>query len=459
MARFPEDPRSIDLSRLGQSMSRRSMLQIGGAAGLLGALAACSSSSGSSSGSAAQNLTPSAGAASDISTLGQILGPVNAATSGKGKTFPLGAVIPLTGSSASYGVTYTQAINLAVKQIAALGGPTIKVSYKDTGAGDATMGIAATRELGASKVPAMLSSFGGDFGALFPAMAQYKILSLDPGGGTGGPPGEGKPYFWGTISVEPEDQYGGIMKYIQAKMPNVKRFAQAGYDLGTARTAEIKQVLTKALATIGVELAYFGTFAVGATDYTDVLSQLQASNADASFLFSGGTDIVNYLRQYSQAGLNKPVFTDTYTTQILTDSGPAIQDVYFSLDEFDSQDPINPWAKYFTTSFKNAYGILPVQSAASNYEAVFIFWTLIQRVLQNGGNIMSGTDLQNALIADPTFNSVYGGTATQLGKLTFNTTTHSPSYRPIGLYTYSTGTNSFTLVAQCSIGGADFKLV
>jgi branched-chain amino acid transport system substrate-binding protein len=459
MARFPEHPRRIDLSQLDRSMSRRGLLQLGGAAGVLGVLAACSSSSGSSTGSTAQNLTPASGGSSDISQLAQIFAPIDPTNSGKGKTFPLGAVIPLTGSSASYGVTYSQSINLAVKQIAALGGPTIEVTYKDSGQGDATLGIAATRELGSAKVPAMVSSFGGNFGSMFPAMAQYEILSLDPGGGTGGPPGEGKPYFWGTISVEPEDQYGGIMKYIQAKMPNVKRFAQVGYDLGTARTNEIKQVLTQALSTIGAELVYFGTFAIGATDYTDVLSKLQASNADASFLFSGGNDIVNYLKQYNQVGLDKPVFTDTYTSQILSDSGPAIKLVYFSLDEFDGQHPVNPWAKYFVTSFKEAYGLLPVQSAANNYETVFIFWTLIQRVLKNGGDIMSGTDLQNALIADPTFLSVHGGTPTQVGKLTFNTTTHSPSYRPIGLYTYDPTSASFTLVAQYSIGGQDFSLV
>jgi branched-chain amino acid transport system substrate-binding protein len=436
-------------------MSRRTLFQIGGAAGVLGALAACSSS-GSSAGSTA---TPSADGASDISALANILGPIDSATSGKGTTFPLGAVVPLTGSSASYGVTETQVIKLAVKQIAALGGPTIDVSFKDAGQADATLGIAAARELGSAKTPAMLSSFGGNFGAMFPAMAQYEILSIDPGGGTGGPTGEGKPYFWGTISVEPEDQYGGIMKYIQAKMPNVKRFAQAGYDLGSARTTEIQQVLTKALATIGAELVYFGTFGIGATDYTNVLSQLQASNADASFLFSGGNDIVNYLRQYNQAGLTKPVFTDTYTPQILSNSGPAIRDVYFSLDNFSPNHPINPWAKYFATSFKNAYGVLPTQGSASYYEAVFIFWTLIQRVLKSGGDVMSGTDLQNALIADPTFDSVFGGSPTQVGKLILNTATHSPSFRPIGLNTYDTASQSFTLVAQYSIGGADFSLV
>jgi branched-chain amino acid transport system substrate-binding protein len=457
MAQTPEHPRRIDLPRLDQHMSRRALLQWGGAAGLLGALAACSSSP-SSTVSNTGNVTPSAGAASDISQLAQILGPIDPATSGKGKTFPLGAVIPLTGASASYGVTYMQAINLAVKQIKALGGPTFDVIYKDAGQADPTLGIAATRQLGAAKVPAMLSSFGGNFGSMIPSMAQYKILSIDPGGGTGGPPGEDKPYFWGTISVEPEDQYAGIMKYIQAKMPNVKRFAQVGYDLGSARTNEIKSVLTKALATIGVELVYFGTFAIGTTNYTDVLSKLQASNADASFLFSGGEDIVNYLRQYDQVGLDMPIFTDTYTTEILTDSGPAIKNVYFSLDEFDGQDPISPWAKYFVKSFDKAYGVLPVQSAGNNYEATFIFWALIQRVLKNGGNILSGTDLQNALIADPTFPSVCGGTPTQDGTLVFNTTTHSPSGRPIGLYTYDSSAKSFTLVAEYNIGGKDFKL-
>ena len=435
-------------SRFSAPMDRRSLLKFGAAAGALTVIGT----------SLAWEGTSSASTASEIKSLKKVLGPFHPKYTGKGLNFGMGAVVPLTGSSASYGIVESQAINLAVSQIKAMGGPHINVIYEDAGQASATLGVSAVRALGADHVPAMVSSFGGNFGAMFPEIAQYKILSIDPGGGTGGPTGEGKPYFWGTISIEPEDQYGGIVQYIKAKMPNVTKFAQVGYDLGTARNTEIQAVLTAALATINVDLVYFGLFPIGATDYTDVLSKLQASGAEASFLFSGGTDIVNYLKQYSQIGLTQPIFTDTTTPQIQSDSGPAIADVYFSLDQFQPNAPSNQWAKVFVETFKGRYHELPTNSAASYYETTFIFWWLIQRVLKKHGNIYSGRQLQDALVALPVFPSVHGGTSRELGVLRLNTKTHSPSRRPIGLYTWNTSKNVFDIVASYNIAGADFKL-
>ena len=47
---------------------------------------------------------------------------------------------------------------------------------------------------------------------------------------------------------------------------------------------------------------------------------------------------------------------------------------------------------------------------------------------------LNGLELQNALIANPTFPSVYGGTATSVGTETMNLKTHSVLKRGLGLF-------------------------
>src|SRR5437764_202942 len=88
---------------LGSRVTRRTLLRSAGAAGLTVAggslLAACGSSGSSSTGAAASKITP------DGQKLNSILGiTAQDLALTKGKTLHLGAVLPLTGPGAEYGV-------------------------------------------------------------------------------------------------------------------------------------------------------------------------------------------------------------------------------------------------------------------------------------------------------------------------------------------------------------------
>jgi len=71
---------------------------------------------------------------------------------------------------------------------------------------------------------AAINSYVGVFGATVPAISKYKMLSLDPGGGTY-PPFFGAPYFWGWRAMTPLDALTGAYLYVKAKKPQAKRVA------------------------------------------------------------------------------------------------------------------------------------------------------------------------------------------------------------------------------------------
>src|SRR4051794_18751550 len=134
------------------------------------------------------------GAVPAVTDLPTLLG-VDAATAGKGMTIDAGAVLALTGTGSYYGKTMSRGLDLAAKHIEAAGGPKINLIYLDHKSGDAAAGKAAITELGAKNVPAKFASYVDDLGVMLDGTAQYKIFTLDGGGGTS-IFGQGKPYFW-----------------------------------------------------------------------------------------------------------------------------------------------------------------------------------------------------------------------------------------------------------------------
>jgi branched-chain amino acid transport system substrate-binding protein len=127
---------------------------------------------------------------------------IDAATSGKGMPFKMGSVLALTGSGSFYGKTMSRGIDLALEHIKAAGGPDIQVKYYDHKSGDAAAGQQAITELGSAGYPAKLASYVDDLGAMLAGTAQYKMFTLDGGGGTS-IFGQAQPFFWGTGPSRP----------------------------------------------------------------------------------------------------------------------------------------------------------------------------------------------------------------------------------------------------------------
>ena len=404
---------------------------------------------------AALSATPLLGAAdASAAKMQHVLG-IDPRYSGKGQTYDVGVLIPLTGSGAIYGSHGTDIFKLAARDIAALGGPTLNMVYKDNKSGDPQAGVQAMRELGDAKIPMMLSSYSADLGAALPGIKEYKILTVDGAGGTS-QYAMAKPYFYGAFGITPDDAFPGALKYIAAKMPNAKTFALVGWDLGPLSDIVLRD-LTKDVGTSLKQVADERT-KVGTTDYSASIQKVKAANPDVVFLAIYAEDIGYFMKQYATSGIDKPVVAFAHSAAAAKIAGPAYEGLYFAFDYFDAERPSNPYAQYFVDSFKAMEGgTLPEFYSANFYEDTFILWECIRRVLKAGGNPRDSERLEAALRAAPTFPSVYGGDAGKAGTVAFDLATHSVKRRPMMVLQWKGG--KIVTLASFNIDGANFHLV
>jgi len=374
--------------------------------------------------------------------------------SGKGQTYDVGVLIPLTGPGAIYGSHGTDIFKLAARDIAALGGPTLNMVYKDNKSGDPQAGVQAMRELGAAKTPMMLSSYTADLGAALPGINEYKIFTVDGTGGTSQYAMK-KPYFWGAIAITPDDAFPGALKYVAKKMPNVKTFAFVGWDLGPLSDIVVKDLL-KDVGT-SMKLVADERTKVGTTDYSASIQKVKAANPDIIFLAVYAEDVGYFMKQYATSGTNKPVMAFAHSQAAAKIAGSAYEGLYFAFDYFDAERPPNPYAQYFVESFKGLEGgTLPEFYLANFYEDAFVLWECIRRVLKKGGNVRDSDQLEAALRANPSFPSVYGGDGGKAGVITFDLESHSVKKRPMTVLQFKGG--KIGTLAFFDIDGADFRL-
>jgi branched-chain amino acid transport system substrate-binding protein len=447
------------------TVSRREALKLaglaGGAAAATQLLAACSGGGSSNNAGSGGNVNPSSQAGGNVNKetvdqLHEIIGPMDEKTSGKGLTIPLGAVLALSGSASYYGKVMSRGINLATKQIAALGGPTFDVKYKDHKSGDPQAGITATRQLGTNGTALCLSSYAADLFAMLPGIKQYKMLTLDGGGGTS-EAGKDKPYFWGTRAITPDDTYPGVMRYIKMNFPDAKRIASVGWDTGPSAKL-VKDDLLAQLKPAGLDLVAFELTKVGATDFSTTISRVRQAQPDVVLVAIYGPDPGYFMKQYVTSGIGKPVIGSEFTPAALRVAGDAYNHYLFAYDYFDANHPQNDFAKLFVKTYEEAYGkqkYEPDFFAANYYEDVFAVWNIVRRTLKQGGDVKSGTALQKALEGQPEFNSVYGSSSNGSGRLVLDTKTHSVKKRPMGIFSLKDG--AIHPHAYFNIGGANYR--
>ena len=105
---------------------------------------------------------------------------------------------------------------------------------------------------------------------------------------------------------------------------------------------------------------------LGQSDYAAEIAALRAAKPDAVFFFLPGGMGINFLKQYSQAGLSKtiPVFGPAFSfdERLLKAVGPAAMGVKNGSQWTHDLD--NPANKQFVEAFRKAYGRTPTLYAA-----------------------------------------------------------------------------------------------
>jgi branched-chain amino acid transport system substrate-binding protein len=383
---------------------------------------------------------------------------IESASAGKGKSIPLGAVLALTGTGSFYGKTMSRGMDLAAKHIAELGGPTFKYTYLDHKSGDAAAGQQAMTEIVSKGIQAKFASYADDLGAMLNATAENKVFTLDGGGGTS-IFAQGKPFFWGTRAITPNDPLPGLFKWTKETYPDAKTVGLLGWDIGEPNNSIIKPDILAKIKAGGYEHnGLYELVPVGNQDFSQVLPKIKANEPDILLVSIYGQDPGSFANQAATAGLKAVVIGFEFTP----DGVNASKGTYdsngwtFAFDYFDAKNPKSLLAKKFVEDFNKDNGEDPDFYAANFYENSFVMWELMRRIWKTDPNAeITGEALEKALESDLTVVSVYGGDDSELGTYTLDPKTHSVKKRVMGVFEYKGG--DVTPKAFFDIDGADYR--
>jgi branched-chain amino acid transport system substrate-binding protein len=395
--------------------------------------------------------------AAPASSLGTVLG-IDPAAAGNGKdlAWKLGAALPMSGPGAPQGTEMKQAIDLAIEQIRAAGGPAISLSVKDIKNPDPVASKQAARELADEKVAAKITSYGDGLGAMLEDTAKDQILTLDGVGGAQ-PFAVGAPYFYGTTAVAPGDTLPGTLAWLKAAHPEAKTVGLVGWEMGPFNDA-IKADLANKVQGAGLEFnGLWETVSPTTQDFSTVIAKVKANKPDVIIVGMGAQAPGALTAQFTAAGINSTLIGIEYTdTAKDASKGTFGKGAYsFAMNYFDATAPTNPLAKLFVDAYAAKYPGSPAPSfyAANAYEETIAFWQILRGTIKAGGDVTKGADLLKALEANPDLPSVYGGETAKVGVTTIDRTTHGVASRPMGVYQYKDG--KVRTLATFNIGGKD----
>lgn len=438
--------------------------------GLAALAAACSSGSSTSSeataaasaaASTAASTAASAGAsaaasggASSGNCINDIFGP-GGPEAGQGVTIPAGMLLAVTGQGSFFGHVMSMGAMLAAKQIKEAGGMDYQITVGDHKSGDVPSALTETKKLISDGIEVLQTSYGAPSEAIIPLIQEGGVLTFNGGGSS--PAQLSQDFLWMNRMVYAEDPNAGALAWIHKTYPDAKNLALIGtMENGVGTFKETAPANWKALT--GGQIVAAEQHDVGATDFKALAQKIKAANPDAVMTFSFGDDLGYQVKALREAGYTGPIMMDEFTSQAAKIAGSAYDGVNFAVDFYSTDNP-NPWNQCFVEAWKAEYGddkVQPVPEYYSSnyYEQVFIVWDLVKRVIKAGGDPNDAAQLQAALIADPTFPSVYGGTADVVGSVTLDKTDHSIS-KPMGVFEVQNGTPKLLQEIQKIKAGED----
>ncbi len=235
--------------------------------------------------------------------------------------------------------------------------------------------------------------------AVVPKVVRSGVIYISPNAGPSDLAGKGcdKNYF--NVAYQNDNLDEVVGKYVNdAGFKNVYLLAP-NYPAGKDHLAGFKRYYKGAIAgEVYTKL--------GQSDYAPEIAALRAAEPDSVFFFLPGGMGINFIKQFSQAGLNKtiPVFGPAFSfdERLLGAVGAAALGVKNGSQwTHDLDVPAN---RQFVAAFREAYGRTPTLYASQGYEAA----RLIGSALKSVEGDVSKLEALRAALRQADFESVRG---------------------------------------------------
>jgi ABC-type branched-subunit amino acid transport system substrate-binding protein len=316
----------------------------------------------------------------------------------QGNPIKIGAILPLTGSGASYGVWMKGGAEMAAEEINATGGIAgrkLEVIYEDHAA-DASKAVNAMQRLvEVEKVPFSMTSYSSPTLAIQPIAAQHKVVIMNGGGQSDSL--ANKDYLYNNIPVV-SNEVGVIATWLAkekklGKAVMIVANDEAGRD--SAKTFREK------FGAAGGKILAEERVALDATDFRAQLAKLKARGGDLLYISSYGRNVSIIANQARELGITIPMAGTSWVLVPETFKSKGADGMMVTKLPFD---PNSTFAKKFKDKYKTNAGFFAVQY----YNATMIFAKAAAEAMKKNGGTLTGEGVKIAIESLRAFDTLSG---------------------------------------------------
>jgi len=354
------------------------------------------------------------------------------------KAWPIGTIVPMTGTGAVYGKYMTHGQQLAIDEINASAELPyeFKLIIEDHKTGDVKAGIAAARKfIDIYHMQWINPSWANVVVAINPICAEAKVVQFSGGGAD--PKQLNKPYLHN--SRPRNDQFIYPMLKYMAEKQNVKRIAlmhnvtPAGISMRNA-----SYWLSRDL---GMEVVTMIGFEEGATDYRSGVAKIRAAKPDGVWIGTWCEDVGYIAKQLREMKVNVPLGGGCgIPKEAVPIGGKTMDGMHVCIEHFDLESPL-PWTQAFVKNYRDRFEYDPTNSSANYYEAIYILRDCIKHVMDKGLDPWNGEELEKAVQKIRVFRSLYGDGEMEL-------TPDGGCKRPLAVFRFDYASNTWTPIER-----------
>jgi len=309
----------------------------------------------------------------------------------------IGAILPLTGSGASYGVWMKGGTEIATEEINAAGGilgSKLEVIYEDHAA-DASKAVNAMQRLvEVERVPFTLTSYSAISLAIQPIGVQHQVVMMNGGGQSDNL--ANKEYLYNNIPLI-SNEVGVLCDWLtQEKRLKSAVMIVANDEAGRNSAKFFRERFTaNGGAVLAEELV-----ALDGNDFRAPLAKLKAAGGDLLFVSSYGRNVAIIANQARELGIKASMAATSWVLIPEVLRSPGAQGMLVTRLPYDAN---SAFARKFKERYKTEAGFFAVQY----YSATKIFAVAAKAAIEKTGKL-DGPGIKNAIESIRTFDTITG---------------------------------------------------
>jgi len=299
------------------------------------------------------------------------------------ETIKIGAILPLTGDNAKYGIWIKEALELKAEEVNSAGGingKEVEIIYEDDQVNPKYAAAAMTKLAEVDKVPVVYGSWASSS-----VLAQAPIAERTH-----------TVVMAQAISPKIRDAGDYVFRCIPGADYSLSELVPFAVKEGALKVAIIyvnndygldqAEVFKTYLEEAGGEVVFEEGYDLETTDFRTVLLKLKALDFDAVYL-PGYTEVGLILRQMQELGIECQRYSsDPFENEdVLKVAGEAAEGVYFP--SFFVAETATGELKGFVNRYKAKYGREPEGNAALAYNGISIVFEALRRTGIKSENI------------------------------------------------------------------------